>query len=76
MARKFSFIALHFYSSSHQCRIQSWTLGGHNCLFHLKSFLTLLFAIGNIAVGGHGPRPPGSAPVGHAPCSSHQSTRW
>ena len=24
--------------------------GGHKCLFHLKSFLSLLFAIGNIAV--------------------------
>ena len=31
--------------------IQSWTLGrGHNYLFHVKSFLTRLFAIGNIAV--------------------------
>ena len=38
--------------------------GRHNCLFPLKSFLTLLFAtrfaIGNIAtLGGHGPGPPG-----------------
>ena len=34
--------------------------GKHNCLFPLKSFLTLLFAIGNIAtLGGHGPGPPG-----------------
>ena len=26
--------------------------GGVNCLFHVKSFLTLLFAIGNIADWG------------------------
>ena len=26
--------------------------GGHNFLFHVKSFLTLLFTIGNIAVWG------------------------
>ena len=33
-----------------QGRIQSWTLGGgRNCLFQMKGFLTLLFAIGNIA---------------------------
>ena len=30
--------------------IQSWTLGGLNYHFHVKSVLTLLFAIGNIAV--------------------------
>ena len=40
-------------------------LGGLNCLFHAKSFLTLLFAIRNIAVWGSlGPRPPGYALTG------------
>ena len=31
--------------------------GGHRCLFYEKTFLTLLFAIGNIAAwgGGHAP---------------------
>ena len=40
-----------------QRRIQSWTLGGGDkCLFHVESFLILLFAIGDIAIlGGHGP---------------------
>ena len=33
-----------------QGKIQSYFLGGLNCLFHVKRFLTLLFAIGNIAV--------------------------
>ena len=37
--------------------------GGHNCLFHVKSFVILLFAIGNIAFWGNGPLPPGSTPV-------------
>ena len=32
--------------------IQNWTLGGHKCLSLVKSFLALLFAIGNIAVRG------------------------
>ena len=33
--------------------------GGHNCLYRVKSFLTLLFAIGNIAIWGTmAPRPP------------------
>ena len=36
--------------------------GGLNSLFHVKSFLTLLFSIENTAVcGGYGPVP-GSAP--------------
>ena len=33
--------------------------GGLNCLFHVKSFLMLLFAIGNIAVWA----PPAPAPA-------------
>ena len=38
--------------------------GGLNCVFHVKSFLLLLLAIGSIAVlGGHGSPPPGSAPA-------------
>ena len=38
--------------------------GGPYCLFHVKSFSTLLFVIGNTAVRGHGtPGPPGSTPV-------------
>ena len=32
--------------------------GGLNCLFHVNSFLTLLFAIGNIAVWGACPLDP------------------
>ena len=32
--------------------VQNWTLGGHKCLFHVKSFLKLLFAIGSTAVWG------------------------
>ena len=48
-----------------QGQTQSWTLGGHypeldfgghKCHFHVKSFLTLLFTIGNIAIWG--PCPP------------------
>ena len=44
-----------------QGRIQSWSFGGHNpeldfgghkCPFHVKIFVTLLFAIGSIAVWG------------------------
>ena len=38
-------------------RIQSWTLGGLYSLFHVKSFLALLFTIGNIAVWGMAPAP-------------------
>ena len=34
---------------------------GPFCLFHVRSFLTLLFSIGNIAIWGGGARPPGSA---------------
>ena len=50
-----------------------WTLGAlsrtglwgdHKCLFHVKSFLTLLFAVGNIAVWGHGPPPLDTPPSG------------
>ena len=43
-----------------QGRIQSETLGGGGLIvfFHVKSFLTLLFAIGNIAAWeGHDPPP-------------------
>ena len=32
--------------------------GDHKCLFHVKSFITLLFAIGNIAVWGSCPPAP------------------
>ena len=46
-----------------QGRIHSWTLGGLNCLSHMKIFLTLLFAIGNITGwGAWPPGLPGSAP--------------
>ena len=38
-------------------------MGGPNCLFHVKSFLKLLFAIGNIAVWGGGVMPSGSRGV-------------
>ena len=49
-----------------QGRIHSWTLGGDFLFFHVRSFLTLLFAIGNIAIwGGHGPFP---APHWTRPC--------
>ena len=47
-------------SNFRQGPIQSWILGALNCLFHVKNFLALLFAIGKIAVWG--PWPPGSAP--------------
>ena len=42
---------------------QSWNLGVRSSLFHVKSFRTLLFAIGITAVwGSHAPTGPGSAP--------------
>ena len=45
-----------FFLASSQGRIQSWALGGPSnsfyCLFHAKSFLTQLFAIGNVTVWG------------------------
>ena len=45
-----------------QGRIQSQTLGGLIVFFHVKSFLTLLFAIGSIAAWeGHDPPLPESA---------------
>ena len=34
--------------------IQNWTFGGYECLFHVKGFLALLFAIRNIVVWGGG----------------------
>ena len=56
-----------------QGQIQSLTLGGlnpelgfrgHSCLFHVKSFLALLFAIENIVLWGTmAPQPPGSTHV-------------
>jgi len=40
--------------------------GGLFCLFHLRSFLMLMFAIGNVAVWGTmATQPPGSAPACH-----------
>ena len=47
--------------------IQNWTLRGRKCLFHVKSFLTLLFAIGHIDVwGAMVPLVPGQITVGGA----------
>ena len=53
-----------FPISNMQGRIQSWTFAGLHCLFHMKSFLILLFAISNIAIwGAMAPRPPGSVDI-------------
>ena len=37
---------------------QELDCGGHKCCFCMKSFLTLLFTIGNIKVWGHSPLEP------------------
>ena len=51
-----------FIGGGGQGWIQSWTLKGPSdlfyCLFHVRSFLTLLFAIGNIAIWGAWPPSP------------------
>ena len=40
-----------------------WGGGGLSCLFPVRSFLTLLFSVGNTAFGGHDyPGPLGSTP--------------